>query len=96
MEVRQETDYAKHHIQKVAGFCAAMRNFAKEISARGHRVIYFRLDDRENEQTIEENLQKLIKKEKFTRFEYLFPDEYQLERQLENMASRFPVPAGPE
>ena len=91
MEVRQETDYAKHHIQKVAGFFAAMRNFAKEISVRGHRVIYFRLDDPENEQIIEKNLRNLIKKEKFTRFEYLLPDEYRLDRQLENLVSSLAV-----
>ena len=28
MEVRTETDYATHHIQKVVGFFAAMRFFA--------------------------------------------------------------------
>ena len=31
MEIRTETDYAKHHIQKVIGFFAAMQNFAKEL-----------------------------------------------------------------
>jgi len=93
MEVRQETDYAKHHIQKVAGFFAAMRNFAKEISARGHRVIYFRLDDPENEQNIEQNILKIIRKEKFTRFECLEPDEYRMDNQLKSIASRLPVPS---
>jgi len=92
MEERQETDYVKHHIQKIAGFFAAMRQFAFEITRQGHRVIYFRLDDPENEQSIEKNLQKLIKKEKFTRFEYLLPDEYRLDRQLEHIASRLTVP----
>ena len=29
MEVLQETDYVKHHIQKVCAFFAAMRNFAR-------------------------------------------------------------------
>ncbi len=93
MEVRQETDYVKHHIQKVAGFFAAMRSFSGALSEKGHRVIYFHLDDPENEQSIEENLQQLIRKEKFTRFEYLLPDEYRLDRQLEKIASRLPVPA---
>ena len=30
-EMRQETDYVKHHIQKVVAFFLAMRNFAKEL-----------------------------------------------------------------
>lgn len=92
MEVRQETDYVTHHIQKVAGFFAAMRHFADELSRRGHRVIYLHLDDPENEQDIEKNLRRLILQEKCTRFEYLLPDEHRLDCQLENMAAKLPVP----
>ena len=51
MEVRQETDYALHHIQKVVAFFAAMRAFAGRLKELGHRVIYIRLDDPENRQT---------------------------------------------
>ena len=29
MECRQETDYARHHVQKVLAFFLAMRSFAK-------------------------------------------------------------------
>ena len=32
MEVRQETDYVKHHIKKVAAFFAAMRAFADRLA----------------------------------------------------------------
>ena len=92
MEVRQETDYVKHHIQKVVGFFAAMRHFAEALSRQGHRVIYLSLDDPENEQGLEENLIKWIRKENATRLEYLFPDEYRLDRQLATMAERLPVP----
>jgi deoxyribodipyrimidine photolyase-related protein len=92
MEVRQETDYVKHHIQKVVGFFAAMRHFAQALSRQGHRVIYIRLDDPENAQDIGENLQRLIRREKCTRFAYLLPDEYRLDRQLQKIASKLPVP----
>ena len=34
-EMRQETDYVKHHIQKVIAFFLAMRNFKDELSAKG-------------------------------------------------------------
>ncbi|WP_373500617.1 cryptochrome/photolyase family protein [Desulfococcus sp.] len=93
MEVRQETDYVRHHIQKVAGFFAAMRRFAAEIEGLGHRVRYLRLDDPENAQNIEENLRAMIRQERYTRFEYLLPDEYRLDRQLAADASRLPVPS---
>ena len=39
-EMRQETDYVKHHIQKVVAFFLAMRNFKKDLSHQGHHFIY--------------------------------------------------------
>jgi hypothetical protein len=56
MEVRQETDAVKLHIQKVAGFFSAMRHFAAELIRNGHRVVYLRLDDPNNEQSFDANL----------------------------------------
>ena len=50
MEMRQETDYVVHHIQKVVGFFAAMRHFAAHFRQQGHRVIYLRLDAPDNDQ----------------------------------------------
>jgi deoxyribodipyrimidine photolyase-related protein len=91
MEVRQETDYVKHHIQKIAGFFAAMRAFAERLSEMGHRVIYVRLDDPKNRQSFEENIRQLLKKNRYGHFEYQLPDEYRLDRQLAKMASRLPV-----
>ncbi len=38
-EMRQETDYTVHHIQKVVGFFAAMRNFANELKKQGHNIV---------------------------------------------------------
>ena len=31
MEMRQETDYVRHHIQKIVGFFLAMRHFSETI-----------------------------------------------------------------
>lgn len=44
-EMRQETDYVKHHIQKVIGFFAAMRQFSLDIESNGHNVIYLKIND---------------------------------------------------
>ncbi len=92
MEIRQETDYVKHHIQKVAAFFAAMRAFAHRLRRRGHRVVYVKLDDRENRQTIDNNVVDLIEKKNFARFDYLLPDEYRLDVQLRELAEVLPVP----
>ena len=91
MEIRQETDYVKHHIQKVAAFFAAMRAFSARLSELGHKVIYLRLDDRQNLQTIPDNLQHLVTTKKFDRVEYLLPDEYRLDEQLKNLAKKLQV-----
>jgi deoxyribodipyrimidine photolyase-related protein len=88
MEVRQETDYVNHHIQKVCAFFAAMREFANWLSSKGHRVRYLRLNHQENRQDLTENISGLIRKHGFTRFEYLLPDEYRLDLQLRNFSKK--------
>src|SRR5210317_1376176 len=91
MEIRQETDYVKHHIQKVAAFFAAMRAFSARLKELGHKVIYLRLDDRQNLQTIPANLQYLLATQKFSRLEYLLPDEYRLDLQLKKLAKKLRI-----
>ena len=68
MEMRQETDYAPHHIQKVIGFFGAMRHFSQTLKKEGHQVIYLKLDDNENQQSLSANLNKIIAQEKITFF----------------------------
>ena len=86
-EMRQETDYVSHHIQKVVAFFLAMRNFSEELKAAGHQVVYFRLDGKENLQSLPLNLLFLIEKHEFTQFEYLLPDEYRLDKQLKDFCA---------
>ena len=64
MEIRQETDYVAHHIQKVAAFFAAMRAFAGRLREMKHRVVHLKLDDPENRQTIEGNITELLHRKK--------------------------------
>jgi deoxyribodipyrimidine photolyase-related protein len=92
MEIRQETDYVKHHVQKVAAFFAAMRAFAAYLIQKGHRIIYLRLDDPQNRQSIPGNISYLIQSQGFGCFEYLLPDEFRLDRQLKDLAKSLPVP----
>ena len=84
MEMRQETDYVTHHIQKVVGFFAAMREMSKALENAGHRVIYMKLDDPYNTGNLTKNLQEIILRENIKKFEYQLPDEYRLDRQLKN------------
>lgn len=91
MEVRQETDYVEHHIQKVVGFFASMRRFAERLQKKGHHVVYLPLDDRENAHSFEDNIKRLLKRGRYTRFEYLLPDEYRLDLQFREFCENLPV-----
>ena len=47
-EMRQETDYVKHHIQKIVAFFLSMRSFAADLKSKNHQVIYFEINDKNN------------------------------------------------
>ncbi len=81
-EMRQETDYVKHHIQKVIGFFAAMREFCNTLNTKQHNVIYFKINAEHNTQSLTNNLSSIIKTHNIERFEYLLPDEYRLDKAL--------------
>jgi deoxyribodipyrimidine photolyase-related protein len=90
-EMRQETDYVKHHIQKIAGFFAAMRQFADELKSLGHQVVYFRINDAQNTQSLTRNLETLITQKGILNFEYQLPDEYRLDEQLKTFCTSLPI-----
>ena len=94
MEIRQETDYAKHHIQKIVSFFLAMREFKIELERQGHQVYYFKIDQKENQHALHSNLNFLIKTKKITRFEYLLPDEYRLDEQLKKICGELSISTG--
>jgi deoxyribodipyrimidine photolyase-related protein len=85
MEMKQETDYVNHHIQKVIAFFLAMRNFAKELEEKGHKIYYIKLDDPKNEQILTKNILITAQKLGAKKFQYLLPDEYRLDQQLKEL-----------
>ena len=87
MEMQQETNYVKHHIQKVVAFFAAMRNFNDRLKQLGHQTHYFKLNDSENTQNLNSNLEFLFKHYKAKQFEYQFPDEHRLDQQLSDFCA---------
>ncbi|MFK8054621.1 MAG: cryptochrome/photolyase family protein [Saprospiraceae bacterium] len=79
MEVRTETDYVVHHIQKVVAFFLGMRAFAQHLKDAGHRVHYISLNDAENLQDIPKNLSQLADTLGASNIEYQLPDEWRLD-----------------
>jgi deoxyribodipyrimidine photolyase-related protein len=91
MEIRTETDYATHHIQKIVGFFSAMKSFANELIKKKHHVIYINLNDENNLQSFDKNIQYLIEKHQFTNFEYQLPDEFRLDKLLKNFCNSLSI-----
>lgn len=91
MEVRTETDYTQHHIQKVVGFFCAMRQFAAALQSKNHNVIYLHLTDELNLHSFESNINALIRQHQFTHFAYQLPDEYRLDKLLKNFCSQLTI-----
>jgi deoxyribodipyrimidine photolyase-related protein len=92
MEVRCETDYVKHHIQKVVAIFDAMRKFAEGLIAKGHQVKYFKINDLDNQQSFAENLNALAKQFNVQEIHYQLPDEYRVDQELSALSTTIGLP----
>ncbi len=84
-ELRQETDYVKHHLQKICAFFAAMQAFATELQQAGHTVLHLTLDDTARHSNIVGLLDELCSNYAVAELDYQQPDEYRLAQQLQEM-----------
>ena len=91
MEMKQESAYVTHHIQKIIGFFAAMYNFARHLTKNGHKVIHLKINDPENQQVLTSNLEYFITKFDIKKFEYQLPDEYRLDQQLRDFCQKINI-----
>lgn len=91
MEMRQETDYVRHHIQKIVGFFLAMRAFAECRKAEGHHVDYWQIDDPRQRGSLTDHLDDLLEMHGVERLEYLLPDEYRLDAQLREYGAQLGI-----
>lgn len=91
IELHQEMNYVKHHIQKVVGFLLAMRAFNKTLKAAGHTTIYKTLDVTKKEDSLTKLLETIILEGNFEAFQYQEPDEYRLDKQLSDFAKQLTI-----
>lgn len=92
MEVRSETDYVQHHIQKVLAIFQSMRTFAAKLIQQGHSVYYLKINAAENQATITENIRAICSKFQAEEFHYQLPDEYRLDEDLKAISSQLTIP----
>lgn len=79
MEVKTESTYVTHHIQKVVGIFAAMREFASLLKDKGHQIRYFKINDSDNQHDFIENLTTIQQQFNAQKIYYQLPDEYRLD-----------------
>lgn len=91
MELKQEMEYTRHHVQKVVGFFLAMRNMASELKDHNAHVLYYELDNPQNKASLTENLTELFMKFNIQKFEYQLPDEYRLDVQLKEFCATLAI-----
>ena len=91
-EMRQETDYVRHHIQKVVAFFLAMRAFAEDRRNEGHKVVYWTLDDPKNKHDLPSNLKAVAQELQATSWAYQLPDEWRLDQQLGKLSEEWDLP----
>lgn len=84
LELRQETDYCRHHIQKVVGFFAAMRNYANALVKAGHHVLYLTLDATAHSPSLTTHLEEIIRTTGVRELHLQQPDEYRVDQQLQD------------
>ncbi|WP_345316678.1 cryptochrome/photolyase family protein [Ferrimonas gelatinilytica] len=84
-ELKQETGYVRHHIQKLCAFFAAMKGFADALEAAGHRVRHLTLDDSAQYEDLPALIRAQLQESGAQRFEYQRPDEYRLLAQLSDL-----------
>lgn len=92
MEVRSETDYVKHHIQKVVAIFDAMRKFSEVLKSKGHHIHYISINDSENKPTITENLKWICSKYAVKELHYQLPDEYRVDQELLQLEEKLGIP----
>jgi len=90
-EMRQETDYVRHHIQKVVAFFVSMRHFADVLESRNFAVDYLKISNKHNAQDLEAIIKDAIRRHNTGKFEYQLPDEYRLDEQLKTICKKLEI-----
>jgi len=90
-ELPQETNYVRHHVQKVCAFFLAMEAFSKSLQSRGHKVLHLTLDDSAEYVSLKKLVEVIITRSGCSIFEYQRPDEHRLLSQLQELSSQLSI-----
>lgn len=81
-ELKQETNYVKHHVQKLCAFFYAMERFATALQSADYSTLHLTLDDTHQDKTLPVLLTRIAKQYRCSEIHYQYPDEFRLKTQL--------------
>ena len=92
MEIKQETSYVLHHIQKILAIFSAMRAFCALLEKKKFQVFYIKISDQENQHNFLDNLRTIIHQNKIDVLEFQDPDEHRLDLLLGQLNHSLNIP----
>ena len=90
-EVWNEATYVKHHKKKIAFLFSAMRHFAEELEDNGYRVLYTKLEDKQNSGSLKSEIARALKQQKYDQIVVTHPGEYRVEDDIKGWATDFEI-----
>ncbi|MCH2185383.1 cryptochrome/photolyase family protein [Myxococcota bacterium] len=87
LEVAEESQHVRTHIQRTLFFLTAMRHAAQKLKHLGYRVEYVRLDDPENEGGFKNEVERALKRLAPRSLSAARPGSYRVLQQIEKGAS---------
>ncbi|WP_260261670.1 cryptochrome/photolyase family protein [Vibrio intestinalis] len=84
-ELKQETGYVKHHVQKISAFFAAMEAFAIALQQEGHHVLHLTLDQSCEYKDLNHLIAAMVNQHSAKYFEYQRPDEFRLFQSMQGL-----------
>lgn len=92
VEVREETNYVRHHKKKIAFLFSAMRHFAQWLRDDGWNVDYVTLTEPSNSGTLTGELARAIDRVSPNRVLVTEPGEWRVRQAMENWQDQFGLP----
>ena len=92
IEAAEETNYVRHHKQKIALILSAMRHFAEELRERGVMVDYVKLYDPGNTGSFTSEAQRAITRHNAQRLIVTHPGEWRVLEMVKHWQGQFGIP----
>lgn len=85
VEVISEARYANHHKKKLALIFSAMRHFAQDLIKKGFKVLYTKLEDKNNKGSLNEEVKRICKNYHIDKIIVTHPGEYRVLKKIKQL-----------